>query len=158
MSIPSATARPFKSARSRMKGRLSNGLESKRHTDTSLDADGGLCGGAKAWDFPHTTEFAVNQNILSKLWDESLTDGIWIAPWGKALDSLTPAQAAWTPAPDRHSIRQIVNHVCIWRETTLSRFDGRPGPSRERRSGAPTRSTARPAGCGASPTIRFVIT
>lgn len=73
----------------------------------------------------------MNQNILSKLWDESWADGIWIAPWDKALDSLTPAQAAWTPAPSRHSIWQIVNHVCIWREATLSRFDGRRGPSRE---------------------------
>jgi hypothetical protein len=76
-------------------------------------------------------EKVMNQALLLKLWDESWKDGIWIAPWSKAVDDLTPAQAAWTSSPGRHSIWQIVNHVCIWRETTLSRFDGRPGPSRE---------------------------
>lgn len=73
----------------------------------------------------------MEQDILTRLWDESWADGIWIAPWDKALGGLTPAQAAWTPAPGRHSIWQIVNHVCIWREATLSKLDGRPGPSRE---------------------------
>ena len=62
---------------------------------------------------------------------ELRTDGLWITALGEAVASLTPQQAAWKPAPSRHSIWQIVNHVCIWREFTLTKFDGRPGPARE---------------------------
>ncbi len=73
----------------------------------------------------------MDRALLLKLWDESWDAGIWIAPWSKAVADLTPAQAAWTPGPGRHSIWQNVNHVCIWREYTLTRVDGRPGPTRE---------------------------
>jgi hypothetical protein len=54
-----------------------------------------------------------------------------VAPDSKVVQDLTPARAAWTPAPGRNSIWQIVNHVCGWREYTLSKFDGRPGPTRK---------------------------
>ena len=73
----------------------------------------------------------MDRTVLLKLWDDSWSGDIWIAPWGKAVADLTPQQAAWKPNPNRHCIWQIVNHVCIWREYTLTRLDGRPGPSRE---------------------------
>lgn len=73
----------------------------------------------------------MDRALLLKLWDESWDAGIWIAPWSKAIANLTPAQAAWTPGPGRHSIWQNVNHVSIWREYTLTQVDGRPGPTRE---------------------------
>ena len=52
-------------------------------------------------------------------------------PEGYITLKLSPEQAAWSPAPGRHSIWQSVNHVCIWREFTLTKIDGRPGPARE---------------------------
>lgn len=48
----------------------------------------------------------------------------WSAPWGAALEGLTPQQAAWKPSPERHSIWQIVNHVSFWREEVLRRTAG----------------------------------
>ena len=69
----------------------------------------------------------MDRQLLLRLWDASWNEGIWIAPWSKAVGALTPQQAAWAPSPGRHSIWEIVNHVCIWREHSLSRFDGRRG-------------------------------
>jgi len=78
-----------------------------------------------------TTENNMDRELLLKLWDESWDQGIWIAPWSKAVQGLSPKQAAWSPAADRHCIWQIVHHVCIWREYTLTAVDGRSGPSRK---------------------------
>ena len=75
----------------------------------------------------------MDRRTLLKLWDESWDQGIWIAPWSKAVRGLSPRQAALHPAAGRHSIWQIVNHVCIWREYTLTKLDGRPGPARGER-------------------------
>lgn len=50
----------------------------------------------------------------------------WSAAWGQAVEGLTPAQAAWKPAPDRHSIWQIANHISFWREEVLRRASGQP--------------------------------
>lgn len=69
--------------------------------------------------------------MFRRLWGESWDQGIWITPWSKAINGLTPAQAAWSPAPGRHSIWQNINHVSIWREYTLTKIDGRPGPTRD---------------------------
>lgn len=73
----------------------------------------------------------MDQALLLKLWQESWDQNTWVASWSKAVTSLTAAQACWRPAPLRHCIWQIVNHVCIWRELTLSKIDGRKGPSTE---------------------------
>ena len=61
---------------------------------------------------------------LLKSWDEAWERGIWAAAWSKAVDGLTPAQAAWSPAPGRHSIWQIVHHLIFWREYLLRRLAG----------------------------------
>ncbi len=43
-----------------------------------------------------------------------------------ALRGLTPAQAAWKPSPERHSIWQIVRHLTQWKEAAVSALGGRP--------------------------------
>jgi uncharacterized damage-inducible protein DinB len=71
----------------------------------------------------------MERDVLLKLWDESWDEGIWIAPWSRAVGDLRADQARWSPASERHCIWQIVNHVCIWREYTLARLEGRPARS-----------------------------
>jgi hypothetical protein len=61
------------------------------------------------------------QSSLSKTWDAAWKDGLWYAPWSRALEGLTPRQAAWSPRPGRHSIWQIVEHILFWREVALRR-------------------------------------
>ncbi len=43
-----------------------------------------------------------------------------------AVEGLTARQAAWKPAPERHSIWQIVRHVIHWKEGVLAALDGNP--------------------------------
>ena len=50
-------------------------------------------------------------------WQPSLTE---------ALEGLTAAQAAWKPAPERHSIWQIVRHLILWKRGVLNAWDGNP--------------------------------
>jgi hypothetical protein len=72
----------------------------------------------------------MQKDELARLWDEALTEGVWYAPWQKALDELTPQQAAWKPQPQRHSIWQLVNHIVFWQDYTLRAARGAK-PSRE---------------------------
>lgn len=72
----------------------------------------------------------MQRERLKKLWEEAMSDGLWYAPWGKALDGLTPAQAAWKPAEGRHSIWQLVNHIIFWQDYTLRTARGQK-PARE---------------------------
>ncbi|MGD9690809.1 MAG: DinB family protein [Phycisphaerales bacterium] len=65
----------------------------------------------------------MNRDALRTMWDQSWAEVTWVAPWVKAIEGLTPEQAAWSPAPGRHSIWQIVNHVCFWREVTMTKLD-----------------------------------
>ncbi|HTD47506.1 MAG TPA: DinB family protein [bacterium] len=50
-------------------------------------------------------------------WQPSLTE---------ALEGVTAAQAAWKPAPDRHSIWQIVRHLTLWKRGVLDAWNGNP--------------------------------
>jgi hypothetical protein len=68
--------------------------------------------------------------MLRKLWDEALTEGVWYAPWQKAVDGLSAEQAAWKPDPQRHSIWQLVNHIVFWQDYTLRAARGQK-PTRE---------------------------
>ena len=70
----------------------------------------------------------MDRETLLGLWDESWATGIWIAPWSKAVEGLTAAQAAWHPSAGRHSIWQNVNHVVFWRGVTLDMLAGRGRP------------------------------
>jgi hypothetical protein len=70
----------------------------------------------------------MEREALIELWDEAWRDGLWAAAWSRALDGVTAEQAAWKPAPDRHSIWQSVHHVLFWRDVTLRRTRGEPRP------------------------------
>ncbi len=59
-------------------------------------------------------------------WNEAWRSGLWAASWEKSIADLSAAQAAWSPATPgvpgtRHSIWQIVLHMCFWREGWLRR-------------------------------------
>jgi uncharacterized damage-inducible protein DinB len=66
--------------------------------------------------------------LLASFWNDAWTEGLWAASWPKSLEGLSAQQAAWTPpnAPGvtsrRHSIWQIVLHMCFWREDALRRL------------------------------------
>jgi hypothetical protein len=75
--------------------------------------------------------------MLIDQWDQLWKSGLWAAPMSRALEDLTPRQAAWRPdlppgrQDKRHSIWQIVNHIMFWREVALRRSMGGPGPTEE---------------------------
>jgi uncharacterized damage-inducible protein DinB len=62
----------------------------------------------------------LGQTWWKAAWDE----GLWAAGWQASIADLTPQQAAWTPAPGRHSIWQIVLHMVFWREYWLGKLAG----------------------------------
>jgi len=49
----------------------------------------------------------------------------WQPPLGKVVQGLNAQQAAWRPAPERHSIWQIVRHVTHWKKSVLQAWDGK---------------------------------
>lgn len=73
----------------------------------------------------------MDRDELKRMWDAAWTEGLWSTAWSKALDGLTPSEAAWKPAKERHSIWQIVNHMLFWREDALNRLAGAGKPSAE---------------------------
>jgi hypothetical protein len=72
----------------------------------------------------------MERERLKKLWEEAMSEGVWYAPWGKALEGLSAGQAAWKPAEGRHSIWQLVNHIIFWQDYTLRAARGQK-PTRE---------------------------
>lgn len=66
----------------------------------------------------------MDRHELADLYQIAHTQGVWCAPWSRALDDLTPKEAAWQPAAGRHSIWQIVNHIAFWREYQAARSRG----------------------------------
>jgi uncharacterized damage-inducible protein DinB len=73
----------------------------------------------------------MEQASLAKFWSDAWSDGLWAAPWHKSVSDLNAPQASWTPAPGRHSIWQIVEHMVFWREDNLRRLAGGPKPTPE---------------------------
>jgi hypothetical protein len=71
----------------------------------------------------------MDRNELKATWDEAWSSGLWAAAWSKSVEGLTPAQAAWRPAPERHSAWQIAEHIAFWREVAVARTAGGAGPS-----------------------------
>src|SRR5256886_17333130 len=47
-------------------------------------------------------------------------------PLPVALGGLTPVQASWKPAQERHSIWQIVRHMAHWMEAVLQALEDQP--------------------------------
>ncbi len=63
---------------------------------------------------------------ILQLWDETFEKESWHVPLIAAVRGISAAQAAWRPAPERHSIWQIVEHLIFWKEHMLSRLRGAP--------------------------------
>jgi uncharacterized damage-inducible protein DinB len=51
----------------------------------------------------------------------------WQPSLSESVEGLTAPQAAWKPAPERHSIWQIVRHIILWKQSLLDAWDGRAG-------------------------------
>lgn len=67
----------------------------------------------------------MDRTWIAEWWNEAWDAGLWAAPWSKAIDGLTPQQAAWSPAPGRKSIWQLVHHMTFWRENWLGKLAGK---------------------------------
>lgn len=50
----------------------------------------------------------------------------WQPPLSEAVEGLTAQQAAWKPAPERHSIWQIVRHVTHWKRSVVAALEDQP--------------------------------
>ncbi len=70
-----------------------------------------------------TLKELVVDHVHTTLYDEKVQ---WQPPLSGALRSLTAAEAAWKPAPARHSIWQIVRHLILWKRAVLQAWDGDP--------------------------------
>ncbi len=70
-----------------------------------------------------TLKELVVDHVHTTLYDEAVQ---WQPPLSGALAGLTAAQAAWKPAPARHSIWQIVRHLILWKRGVLQAWDGNP--------------------------------
>ncbi|MFO0838876.1 MAG: DinB family protein [Phycisphaerae bacterium] len=68
----------------------------------------------------------MERDAFLKLWNDAWNEGLWAAAWSKSVEGLDAQQAAWQPAPDRHSIWQNVSHIIFWRQNELNRLAGRP--------------------------------
>ncbi|MBX3390704.1 MAG: DinB family protein [Phycisphaeraceae bacterium] len=76
---------------------------------------------------------ATAPQFISKLWNDAFTQGLWAASWSKSIEGLSASQASWQPptsdgASRRHSIWQIVLHMCLWREHWLRKLNGQTTP------------------------------
>jgi len=61
---------------------------------------------------------------LAEWWDEAFEKSVWWAAWREALEGLSAEQAAWRPAPGRHSIWQLLAHMTFWHEYFVHRTLG----------------------------------
>jgi hypothetical protein len=73
----------------------------------------------------------MDRSTILQLWNTAWERGLGFAPWKDVLNGLTPAQAAWSPGKDRHSIWAHVAHMCFWREYIASAARGQATPSDE---------------------------
>lgn len=71
----------------------------------------------------------LDRATLGYLWSQSWEKGHGYTPWKDALGDLTPAQAAWKPGPERHSIWAHASHVAFWREYLVAMARGQSLPS-----------------------------
>lgn len=78
----------------------------------------------------------MDRQWLTDWWQKAWAEGLWHVGWDKALEGLSAQQAAWKPAPQRHSIWQVLHHILFWREYTLRAMAGdKPGEAEiERRN------------------------
>ena len=65
-----------------------------------------------------------DRELLASMWNECWDKSGWWPAFQPSFADLTPAQAAWKPSPQRHSIWQNLNHILFWREVVLRRLRG----------------------------------
>ncbi len=72
---------------------------------------------------PKTTHPAIG--VLLHLLDEAFDRPAWHGPnlWG-AVRRLPPEEAAWRPAPGRHSVQELVLHCAYWKYVARRRLTG----------------------------------
>ena len=72
----------------------------------------------------------MDKQAMVEFWDQLWSQNMWFPGFDNSFKDLTPEQAAWKPAPARHSIWQNLNHICFWREAVVGRLDGKePAPA-----------------------------
>ena len=64
------------------------------------------------------------RTVLLHHLDYTFEKEAWQPSLAMALDGVTHAEALWKPAPQRHSIWQIVRHVTHWKQATLDAWTG----------------------------------
>jgi hypothetical protein len=64
------------------------------------------------------------KELLLNHLDHTFEKEAWQPSLAMAVQGLTASQAAWKPAPNRHSIWQIVRHVTHWKRATLDAWEG----------------------------------
>ncbi|MBC8108946.1 MAG: DinB family protein [Anaerolineae bacterium] len=80
----------------------------------------------------------MDKQAMLESWDEFNKTNTWFAGIQNAFDGLTPQQAAWKPDAGgagakgaRHSIWQVLNHICYWREVVAKRSVTKQQPAEE---------------------------
>src|SRR5205814_5005413 len=59
--------------------------------------------------------------------DEAFDGRAWHGPTlRRAVSGVTPAQAAWRPAPGRHNIWELAVHAAYWKHEVRRRLTGGP--------------------------------
>jgi hypothetical protein len=53
----------------------------------------------------------------------------WYVPVMKAVEGLTPQQAAWRPTDSTHSVGELTYHIWFWNTVGLDKFYGRKRPA-----------------------------
>ena len=67
----------------------------------------------------------LSVDVLLRLLDEAYDTKAWHGPNLRGVVRLvTPAQAAWRPAPGRHTIYELVQHAAYWKYTVRNRILG----------------------------------
>ena len=66
----------------------------------------------------------TTRDLMLRQWEYTIEETDWHPPLAEAVGGLTAAQAAWKPAPERHSIWQIVRHITHWKQSVLDRWQG----------------------------------
>ena len=72
-----------------------------------------------------TSSKAGEIGVVLHLIDEAYGNSAWHGPTLKgSLRGVTARQAAWRPAPGRHSIRELAAHAAYWKFTVRRRLTG----------------------------------
>ena len=59
--------------------------------------------------------------LLIGMMEGAFKEGTWQPSLWNAVKNLTVEQALWRPAPDRHNIWDLVDHVILWKKSAVDR-------------------------------------